>query len=781
MKIKKLLSLLTVAAMMLTTCSVTALAADGDVAQIGNTTYATLQAAFDAADGKKQIKLISDIDISEADTEFNKQGLTVTLDLNGKTVKAANTDAGNINVFAGKLILTDSVGTGKIYSETEYKNNAANGFGIFEVKNAEMDMQGGYIEAVCADPVNDGNFGIIAGPNSKVTVSGGKIKVGWACVSSNGSVGCGNAQINITGGELISTSDYAIYAPAINGKVNIYGGTIFGAGGAVCIRRGALNIYAGKITSDASGNLGNFKDGTSTVKVKAPITVQADYADVNANITGAIIEAPEGTDAIAVYAEKNNKATVTVTGGTFNKDVNKYVKAGLETKTNADGSIVVNPVAEMNGKYYSALQYAFDDVKSDSTIKLVSDTDISETGAKYTNSSTVTLDLNGKTVKAANTQAGNIQVLGGKLILTDGTTDGKIYSETVWKGVPTGYGVIDVNNAEFEMQGGYITSVRENAVDEGNFGIEAGTNSTVTISGGKIETGWYCVSTNGNSTNTNIVINGGTLISTVDFAIYAPASYSLLTINGGTVYGAAGGVAMRNGKLIINGGEVTSKGNGDTGNFNDGTSGMKHAAISFESKYGNIEAEIKGGKVTAPAGMDVIASVKGAKGDVDLAITGGEYSSDPLKFIDSVSYASVKGETLYTVEERKEIVSDIAVMTESSKAGENGEKIYPITIFAGLRYLDYKNAGFEITVDNEKKDDITTTTAYNKIKVGETTYDKENFGGSSYVFGAILNLKESDKTIKSLKIRPFATTQNGTKLYGEVRTVNIGENKEAAQ
>ncbi len=772
MKIKKLLSLLTVAAMMLTTCSVTALAADGDVAQIGNTTYATLYDAVDAAKNGDTIKLIGD-------AENTKQlliGKNITLDLNGKKLKSSNEESKNILIYGGKLTLNDSVGNGKIYSDTKYTATAQ--YGIIAIQDGEMIMNGGNIEAAFDNPVNNGNYAIAAQKNSTFTMNGGKITAGWDCVAGNG--GNTDTTININGGKLYSTVDFAIYAPAKgNSSVNVTGGTVAGAGGGIAVRSGKLNVIGGEILCDGTGNTGNYEDGTGNMDISA-ISVVSNYGDVDANISGGKITAENNAKILNVVAPQN-KADMTVTGGTFNKDVNKYVKAGLETKINADGSIVVNPVAEMNGKYYSALQYAFDDVKSDSTIKLVSDTDISETGAKYTNSSTVTLDLNGKTVKAANTQAGNIQVLGGKLILTDGTTDGKIYSETVWKGVPTGYGVIDVNNAEFEMQGGYITSVRENAVDEGNFGIEAGTNSTVTISGGKIETGWYCVSTNGNSTNANIVINGGTLISTVDFAIYAPASYSLLTINGGTVYGAAGGVAMRNGKLIINGGEVTSKGNGDTGNFNDGTSGMKHAAISFESKYGDIDAEIKGGKVTAPAGMDVIASVKGAKGDVDLAITGGEYSSDPLKFIDSVSYASVKGETLYTVEERKEIVSDIAVMTESSKAGENGEKIYPITIFAGLRYLDYKNAGFEITVDNEKKDDITTTTAYNKIKVGETTYDKENFGGSSYVFGAILNLKESDKTIKSLKIRPFATTQNGTKLYGEVRTVNIGENKEAAQ
>lgn len=324
------------------------------------------------------------------------------------------------------------------------------------------------------------------------------------------------------------------------------------------------------------------------------------------------------------------------------------------------------------------------------------------------------------------------------------------------------------------MNGGTIRAAFDDPCNNGNFAVTVQDNATFTINNGTINAGYYCVSGNGTCTNTVINVNGGTLISTADFAIYAPAIDSLLTIKNGTVYGAAGGVAMKRGNLKITGGEVTSKGNGDTGNFNDGTSGMKKAAISLQTSYGDINAEITGGKVTAPAGVDVIASVKSAGGDVALAIKGGEYSSDPSKFIDSVAYASVKGETLYTVEERNESVSDIAVMTEKSKTDESGEKIYPITIFSGLKYLDYKNAGFEVTVDGVKKNDITTT-AYNQIKVGETTYDKTNFNNSSYVFGAILNLKESDKTIKSLIIKPFATTQNGNKIYGTERTVNIGE------
>lgn len=86
MKIKKLLSLLTVAAMMLTTCSVTALAADGDVAQIGNATYATLYDAVDAANSGDTIKLIGDA----KNTKQLLIGKNITLDLNGNKSKTSS-------------------------------------------------------------------------------------------------------------------------------------------------------------------------------------------------------------------------------------------------------------------------------------------------------------------------------------------------------------------------------------------------------------------------------------------------------------------------------------------------------------------------------------------------------------------------------------------------------------------------------------------------------------------------------------------------------------------
>lgn len=767
MKIKKFLSLLTVAAMMLTTCSVTALAADGDVAQIGNTTYATLYDAVDAANSGDTIKLIGD-------AENTKQlliGKNITLDLNGNKLKSSNEEVKNIFIEGGKFTLTDSVGGGEIYSDTKY--TAAASHGVIAIQNGEMIMNGGTIRAAFDDPYNNGNFAVTVQDNATFTLNNGTINAGYYCVSGNGT--CTNTVINVNGGEMYSTMDFAIYAPAKgDSSVNVTGGTVAGAGGGIAVRSGKLNVIGGEILCDGTGNTGNYDDGTGKMDISA-ISVVSNYGDVDANISGGKIMAKGNAKVLNVVAPKNT-ADMTVTGGTFSTDVSAYAPADADIKTNADGSIVVNPVAEINGDYYSALQYAFDAASDNDTVTLTADTDITGVGAEF-NSKTITLDLNGRNIKTAHNPDSTINVTYGSLTLKDTQGTGEIYS------VPNGrnWPVINLYNSNFEMLGGNIdVSQTNDPVNMGSTAIGAWVDSNVIITGGKITAGWYCVATNGSlegvndGRNATITINGGTLISTKDFAVYAPAYNGTVTVNGGTVYGAAGAVAMKRGSLKITGGEVTSKGNGDTGIHNDGTSGMKEAAISLQASYGDISTEITGGKVTAPAGMDVIASVKGAKGDVALAITGGEYSSDPIEFIDSDKYASVKGETLYTVEERNESVSDIAVMTENSKTVD-GEKIYPITIFSGLKYLDYKNAGFEVTADGVKKNDITTTTAYNKISVNGKDYDKTSFGGSSYVFGAILNLKDSDKNIKSLIIKPFATTQNGNKIYGTERTVNIGE------
>ena len=117
-------------------------------------------------------------------------------------------------------------------------------------------------------------------------------------------------------------------------------------------------------------------------------------------------------------------------------------------------------------------------------------------------------------------------------------------------------------------------------------------------------------------------MNGGILESTADYAIYHPHS-GTTTINGGVVFGAAGGVSLNRGKLIVNNGIITSKGTGTTGDWGDGTGNQNAAAINVNAQYGSTSVEIKGGKITAE--KDAILLTNGKDGTI--SVSGGTFSS----------------------------------------------------------------------------------------------------------------------------------------------------------
>lgn len=80
-------------------------------AQIGETTYETLAEAIAAANNGETVTLLTNLDLSATGLTIAKDK-AVTLDLNGKTLKVANTNSGNIKVV-GKLTLEDSTDTDK--------------------------------------------------------------------------------------------------------------------------------------------------------------------------------------------------------------------------------------------------------------------------------------------------------------------------------------------------------------------------------------------------------------------------------------------------------------------------------------------------------------------------------------------------------------------------------------------------------------------------------------------------------------------------------------------
>ena len=268
----------------------------------------------------------------------------------------------------------------------------------------------------------------------------------------------------------------------------------------------------------------------------------------------------------------------------------------------------------------------------DGVITLTENTDISATG--WVVEGEVTLDLAGCELKAANTAGGNIDVpAGASLTLKDSVGTGKVYTETNYTGGATGYAVIDVTGGNFTMESGFVQTVREDPADNGQFALGIGKGGTMTINGGKVEAGWYAISGNGTdiAKPSNVVINGGELISTADYALYLPHNGET-TVTGGTVYGAAGGVSIQRGTLNIrDNAVVTSKGTGDTGNWGDGTGGQAAAAVNIAAEYGDCTVNISGGKLAAEENALIIKADSTHK--ISFAITGGKFSSDVSEYL----------------------------------------------------------------------------------------------------------------------------------------------------
>lgn len=248
-----------------------------------------------------------------------------------------------------------------------------------------------------------------------------------------------------------------------------------------------------------------------------------------------------------------------------------------------------------------------------------------------------TLDLNGYTITAENTQTGNIEVY-GTLTLKDGTATavtgagtGKIITNSDYTGASSGYALVKATgeSAKIIMESGYIYAVRNDAVNKGQFAIGVDAGGDFTMTGGKIEAGWYAVSGNGNNKTQNSVIEikGGELISTSDYAIYLPHSGEA-TISGGTVNGAAGAVSIQRGTLnISNDANIMSQGNGDTGEWGDGTGNQPNCAVMVAAKYGDCTVNITSGNFSAE-GDAILLGTGSTSYNVDINVSGGTFS-DP--------------------------------------------------------------------------------------------------------------------------------------------------------
>ena len=307
-----------------------------NVAKIGTTEYATLKAAvYDATAGQTVVTLINDVDLTTDDELEVGKLQNIVLDMNGHSIKGANANHKNICV-SGKLTLMDSKenSTGKIYAETPYQDGVYDKPLVEVINDGQFVMESGHINSVLA-----GNHQFVIGAyyNSNVIINGGTIESEWYAINGSNDE-YQNTTITINGGTLVSTSSYAISHPQSGTLTINSGAVVYGADGAIEMKRGNLVVNGGIMTS--KGNTGNWGEGTGDPD-KAALNFCKPYGNVTATIMGGTITAAGDAVLTDDQPTEGKTATLAIEGGTYSSDVSKYCSPGYTATPNADGTYTV--------------------------------------------------------------------------------------------------------------------------------------------------------------------------------------------------------------------------------------------------------------------------------------------------------------------------------------------------------------------------------------------------------------------------------------------------------
>ena len=318
---------------------------EANVAQIGDTGYATLLAAINAVQDGETVKVLADCELSGGKA-YIYGGKNVILDLNGNTVAASIP----IVVFGKSSLIMRGNGT--------YKGVTTNVNGI-QVQGALDYYDDGNVDPSKAEvstftlesgtlimAASGGSAIALYGNGATANVKGGKVENiykngsidGGFAIAGNGDrqVGkynYGGTTINISGGEVISDQDCAIYHPQI-GTINVTGGTIRGWAG-IEIDSGTLNISGGKIESNYNG------DGTRKYKIDG---------DGNYNFGAAIAVVSKGNQGATGYA---GHMTINITGG-------EIVSESYYAIDEYNLSYVQNPAGEESVAYIDSFNISGD-------------------------------------------------------------------------------------------------------------------------------------------------------------------------------------------------------------------------------------------------------------------------------------------------------------------------------------------------------------------------------------------------------------------------------------
>lgn len=566
------------------------------VAEVNGKQYESLQAAIDAAGRNKTVKLI-------ADTTENVTMETpyLTLDLNGHTLNGSTGERKPALTVTARVTVMDSSAdmSGTIKRDDTAENSGVSSHYVIDVQgDGWLTFESGNVINNSGNSAGKGASLVRVGDDSVEKYPGLNIKGGNFQQDNFIAIKVDRGDLFLNGGTITSENSYAIENWL---RTTIKGGTVNGTVSTWVYNKGnAVNDL------EISG-------GTINGNVASVTYDKAEGKTAKVTISGGTVTGTLGTYSYnngLVPLQDSAKATIGVTGGTFDIDPTPYVVEGSTVKKNSEGKYGVEKayLAKVGDTSYYTMEEAFKaQTTSGKAIVLLRDY---TTGSSF-NSGSInrTVELNGHTwtYTGTDTNCAAFEINYADVTLT--VTNGKIVSNSMVGLIPSAMG----GTITYDNSGLVFESVEATA--NGNSGIE----------------------TNGNNTNDTVTLKNSTLNVPNGFGIYFPSS-GTLTIDNSQITAKTLGVQVCSGSLDIKGQNAAITVNGDPvpKTENDGAI-QDGAAISIVNRTGYKGLEkitVTGGTFKAKSGNAAVKAYNWAnQAESDftesnkVAISGGTFSS----------------------------------------------------------------------------------------------------------------------------------------------------------
>lgn len=605
----------------------TAMAEGEEVAQIGNTKYETLAAAFDAAKDGDTITLLKSGNgngVSVPANKFTNAGVTVNF--NGYTY-----------MVGGQLVGSAGTGTNAFQLLKDNKITFKNGsiVGATEGSKPADDTPNWH----GAPAIVIQNYCDLTLDN--MTVTGGDETV-YTMSNNCGNVVIKDTTINAKNGDVaFDVCRYASY-PSVNVTV-----------------KGNSTING---TVEVSGVIG---EGQSR----------------QLNIEG-------GSFAGDFRIVDDVPANISITGGTFNTDVSAYVADGYtynsETKT-VEPLGETNAVAKVGDTYYKTLADAVTAAENDETVTLLKNAETT-VELSFTNKA-ITLDLNGKTVSGTFTDNFSVIEAGENASLTVQDTSvagtGKIASNKYGISARDG-GALIVKRGTIESE--YAPLSGNNTAGDMNFTVNGGTltakHGPAIYMPGQVNLSITDGVLNGGISLRmgQVSISGGTINAATD-GLDSPAEYyhysgnawlpDALYVFGGTytsentTYGNSLHLNITGGTFNCANGQGSAVAIYDLGKVEQ----VMEITISDEAKLGTNSTARNAYDKLSLSDIGVTSPKPGFgahSGQVSTTITGGLFSSDPSAYVPDTHHVEDSGNGSHPFAVKEGAKSDATIIVTAA-------------------------------------------------------------------------------------------------------------------